>query len=59
MIFCILQLTNTLEVCREIFNGTILLFIYIRASVVRIVRVSLAFFVAVFALLKNTLGIGD
>lgn len=32
--------------------GTILLFVYIKASVMRMMRVSLAFFVAVFTLEK-------
>lgn len=38
------------------FIGTILLFDYIKASVMRMVRVSLAFFVAVFTLKKFYLG---
>ncbi|BBI36636.1 hypothetical protein KCTCHS21_60350 [Cohnella abietis] len=37
----------------------VLLFNYIRASVMRMVRVSLAFFVDFLHFLENLLGIGD
>jgi hypothetical protein len=46
-------MTSAQEVCPVMLIGAVLLFDYIRASVMRMVRISLAFSVAVFTFFQK------